>query len=52
MQLEWPRVVTIYGGKPKVYRTTAEKLVAKFASLLPKRVIKVRTSNLRLGQTR
>ncbi len=47
-----PRVVTIYGGKLTAYRTTAEKLVAKFASLLPKRVRKARTCNLRLGQTR
>lgn len=47
-----PRVVTIYCGKLTAYRARSEKLVAKFASLLPKRVRKARTSNLILGQTR
>lgn len=43
-----PRVVTIYGGKLTAYRTTSEKLVAKFARLLPKRSRKAKTSALRL----
>ena len=44
-----PRVVTIYGGKLTAYRTTSEKLVSKFARLLPKRTRKARTSNLKLS---
>ena len=44
-----PRVVTIYGGKLTAYRTTSEKLVAKFARLLPKRERKARTSGIQLS---
>ena len=44
-----PRVVTIYGGKLTAYRTTSEKLVSKYARLLPKRTRKANTSNLKLS---
>ena len=43
-----PRIATIYGGKLTAYRVTAEKFVAKFSKILPRRTRKAWTSNLKL----
>jgi glycerol-3-phosphate dehydrogenase len=51
-KLSAPRLATIYGGRLKAFRVTAEKFVENFSEKLPRRARKAWTGNLSLTPVR